>query len=64
MKQQALAYFTDTYLSAIGFFLFFCVFCGSVFWVYRRGSRKHYQSISQLPLSEEDRHESGRKDLF
>ncbi len=55
MKQQALAHFTDIYLIIIAFFLFFCVFLGYIFWIYRKGSKKHYDYLSQLPLREEDR---------
>lgn len=55
MKQIALSYFTDTHLIIIGFFLFFCVFLGSLVWVFRKGSKKHYDSLSQMPLREEER---------
>jgi cbb3-type cytochrome oxidase subunit 3 len=54
MKQLALSQFTDFYLIAIAFFLFFSVFLGYVFWVYRKGTKKHYDYLSQLPLHEED----------
>ncbi len=53
MKQQALAYFSDIYLIAIAFFLFLSVFVGYVFWTYRKGSQKHYDYLSKLPLHEE-----------
>ncbi|GJQ49726.1 hypothetical protein KsCSTR_00170 [Candidatus Kuenenia stuttgartiensis] len=55
MKQQALAHFTDTYLAAIGFFLFFFVFLGILFWIQRKGAAKHYDYMSHLPLREEER---------
>ncbi len=55
MKQLALSQFNDIYLVVIGFFLFFSVFIGAVFWVYRKGSKKHYDYLSQLPLREENR---------
>jgi cbb3-type cytochrome oxidase subunit 3 len=55
MKQLALSQFSDIYLVAIGFFLFFSVFTGAVLWVYRKGSQKHYDYLSQLPLREESR---------
>ena len=55
MKQQALAYFTDIYLIAIAFFLFLSVFVGYIFWVYRKGSKKHHDYLSLLPLHEENR---------
>ncbi len=55
MKQLALSQFTDFYLIAIAFFLFFTVFLGYVFWVCRKGTKKHYDNLSQLPLHEENR---------
>ncbi len=55
MKQQALANFTDIYLIAIAFFLFLSVFVGYIFWVYRKGKKKHYDYLYQLPLHEETR---------
>jgi len=55
MKQQALANFTDIYLIAIAFFLFLSVFVGYIFWVCRKGKKKHYDYLSQLPLHEETR---------
>ncbi len=54
MKQLALSQFNDIYLVAIGFFLFFSVFIGAVFWAYRKGSKKHYDYLSKLPLREEN----------
>ncbi len=54
MKQLALSQFNDVYLIVIGFFLFFSVFIGAVFWVYRKGSKKHYDYLSKLPLREEN----------
>jgi len=54
MKQLALSYFTDTYLIVIGFFLFFFVFLGFIFWICRKGSKKHYDYLARLPLHEED----------
>ncbi len=54
MKQLALSQFSDIYLVAIGFFLFFSVFIGAVFWVYRKDSKKHYDYLSKLPLREEN----------
>ena len=55
MKQQALSNFTDIYLIAIAFFLFLSVFVGYIFWVCRKGKKKHYDYLSQLPLHEETR---------
>jgi cbb3-type cytochrome oxidase subunit 3 len=54
MKQLALSQFNDIYLIVIGFFLFFSVFIGAVLWAYRKGSKKHYDYLSQLPLHEEN----------
>jgi cbb3-type cytochrome oxidase subunit 3 len=54
MKQQALAHFTDSYLIVIAFFLFLSVFLGYTIWVCRKGSKEHYDYLSQLPFREED----------
>jgi cbb3-type cytochrome oxidase subunit 3 len=54
MKQLALSQFTDYFLIAIAFFLFLSVFLGYVFWVCRKGAKKHYDDLSQLPLHEEN----------
>jgi cbb3-type cytochrome oxidase subunit 3 len=54
MKQQALSYFTDSYLIVIALFLFLFVFLGYILWVGRKGSKKHYDYLSQLPFREED----------
>ncbi len=54
MKQLALSQFNDIYLVVIGLFLFFSVFIGAVFWAYRKGSKKHYEYLSKLPLREEN----------
>jgi cbb3-type cytochrome oxidase subunit 3 len=54
MKQLALSQFNDIYLVVIGFFLFFSVFIGAVFWACRKGSKKRYDYLSKLPLREEN----------
>lgn len=40
-------------LPIVSMFLFFSVFVGAVFWVYRKDSTKIYQDLSALPLDEE-----------
>lgn len=52
MKQEALKYFTDTYLTALGLVIFFGFFVGVCLWVYRKHSAGHYARMTNLPLSE------------
>ncbi|GAX61834.1 cbb3-type cytochrome oxidase subunit 3 [Candidatus Scalindua japonica] len=54
MKQLALSQYNNIYLIAIALFLFLSVFIGAVFMIYRKGSKKHYDYLSQLPLREEN----------
>ncbi|MGZ3769977.1 MAG: cbb3-type cytochrome oxidase subunit 3 [Bdellovibrio sp.] len=50
MKQEALSYFTDTYLTALGLLIFFGFFVGVLIWVYRKSSTELYTQLEQLPL--------------
>ncbi|UOF01569.1 cbb3-type cytochrome oxidase subunit 3 [Bdellovibrio reynosensis] len=50
MKQEALKYFTDTHLTAMGLVIFFLFFAGVVAWVYRKHSKEIYAHLEQLPL--------------
>lgn len=53
MKQEALKYFTDTYLTAFGLVIFFAFFVGVLLWVYRKQSTVHYARMLELPLQGE-----------
>jgi cbb3-type cytochrome oxidase subunit 3 len=50
MKQEALKYFADTYLTAMGLLIFFGFFVATVLWVYRKHSKTHYARMTQIPL--------------
>lgn len=53
MKQEALKYFTDTQMTALGLLIFFFFFIGVLFWVYRKGSKNLYHHLGNLPLNDE-----------
>lgn len=53
MKQEALKYFTDTYLTSLGLLIFFIFFISVVLWVYRKHSAVHYERMLNLPLQSE-----------
>lgn len=53
MKQEALAFFTDIHLTNLGLILFMVVFIGVLAWVFRAGSKKHYDHMANLPLNKE-----------
>ncbi|MGZ3774359.1 MAG: cbb3-type cytochrome oxidase subunit 3 [Pseudobdellovibrionaceae bacterium] len=53
MKQEALKYFTETHLTAIGLLIFFMFFVSVLFWVYRKSSTELYTELEQLPLKGE-----------
>lgn len=52
MKSEVLSNFNMPWLSAIGFFLFFGLFAGMLFWIFRRGSKNIYDKIEMIPLEE------------
>lgn len=52
MKSEVLSKFTMTYLPAMGFVLFFCLFVGAVIWVFRPASKEFYKKMSKLPLED------------
>ena len=57
MKQQGLAYFTDTYLTLIAMVIFMLVFVGMVAWTYRRQAKEMYKKMAEMPLQEDQGHE-------
>jgi len=57
VKQAFLANFGFMEIPLIAEFLFLSIFIGCIFWVFRKGSKKIYEKISQLPLEEGKRHE-------
>ncbi len=54
MKQEGLKFFSDIYLTNTALVLFFLVFIGVGFWVFRSGSKEHYKHMSQLPLKKDE----------
>ena len=53
MKQEALKYFTQTYLTSMGLIIFFAFFVGLLIWVYRRHSGVHYARMTSIPLQDD-----------
>ena len=53
MKQEGLAYFTDTHLTAIGLLIFFVFFLGVLFWTLRKTQKVVYQELAKIPLDGE-----------
>ncbi len=54
MKQEGLAYFTDTWLTLVGLIIFFVFFVSLIIKVYRI-KNEYYEVMSNMPL--EDAHE-------
>jgi Cbb3-type cytochrome oxidase component FixQ. len=52
MKQEGLAYFTDTYLTAIGLLIFFLFFCAVLLWINRKSAKQFYGKMEQIPLND------------
>ena len=50
MKQEALKYFTETHLTALGLLIFFGFFVTVLFWVYRKDSKALYSRMTEMPL--------------
>ncbi|MNK12032.1 Cbb3-type cytochrome oxidase component FixQ [compost metagenome] len=55
MKQEALKFFSDTHLTALGLLIFFGFFVGVLLWVYRKSSTNIYAQLEQLPLKDGDK---------
>lgn len=55
MKQEGLKFFTDTYLTVIGFLIFFSYF---IFVAVNaiRAPKKQIQQLAHIPFSNEDEH--------
>lgn len=52
MKQEFLKNFPFMDLVVAGQLIFFAIFVGAVFWVFRSGSKNFYQKLAALPLEE------------
>lgn len=53
MKQQGLAYFTDTYMTAAGLIIFFVFFLGMLIWTLRKTQKDVYKELANIPLEGE-----------
>ncbi len=52
MKQEGLAYFTDTQLTALGLLIFFIFFIGVLVWTSLKDNKAIYKNLEQLPLKD------------
>ncbi len=52
MKSLGLSYFTDTNLTLLALLLFFSVFIGLTFWVFRKDQKPYFKKMSELPFDE------------
>ena len=50
MFKSVLKYFPLPDLVVFGQLLFFAIFLGALFWVFRRGSKEFYEQLAKLPL--------------
>ena len=50
MKQEGLLFFDDIYLMAIAFLLFFVSFLFIGYNTFRKGNKKFYEKMAELPL--------------
>ena len=39
-------------LSVVGFLIFFLIFCFMLGWIFRKGSKKVYNELSEMPLKD------------
>jgi cbb3-type cytochrome oxidase subunit 3 len=53
MRSQIFKNFDLVLLPTWGMILFLTVFVGMFLWTFRKGSKKYYEEIQQLPISEE-----------
>ncbi len=50
MLSQVASKFPMIWLTCLGLLLFFGVFLGVLFWIFRRGSTEHYQQMAAVPF--------------
>lgn len=58
MKNEVLKLFPYLDLVVAGQLIFFAVFVGALFWVFRRGGNSFYDQLARIPLDEQ---EAGRE---
>ncbi|MBS1970703.1 MAG: cbb3-type cytochrome c oxidase subunit 3 [Bdellovibrionales bacterium] len=54
MKQDGLAFFTDTHLTALGLVIFFGFFIGVLIWTSLKENKANYQKMEKIPLIDGD----------
>lgn len=54
MKNQVLQLFPYIDLVVAGQLIFFTVFVGALFWVFRRGGSSFYDQLARMPLDEQE----------
>ena len=54
MKQAALLYFTETYMTLVALILFFAAFAFMIFRVYFYERQETIDQLSRIPLSEQE----------
>jgi cbb3-type cytochrome oxidase subunit 3 len=52
MKSQVLSNIPWPSLSIAGFFIFLLVFCGVIYWTFRKGSKEIYKNAECTPFDE------------
>lgn len=52
LKSVVLSQFNLPILPTLSLLIFFGIFVGALFWVYRKGSSEFYSEIEKLPLKE------------
>lgn len=53
MKKEALSQFGHPDLILISFLLFFFCFLGVLFWALSKTNKKHFETMSKMPLMDE-----------
>ena len=57
MIREFLSSYRLGYLNAIGLVIFFALFSGMIFWIFRKGGSDFYHQLARMPM-DEGSHES------
>jgi cbb3-type cytochrome oxidase subunit 3 len=57
MKALVLSHFSEQWLTAIAFILFFMIFMGVIYFTYIRNNKSALEKFGSMPLDQGDRHE-------
>lgn len=55
MKKEAFAFYPHSDWTLISAFIFSFLFIGLLIWIFRKGSKHHYQQIAHFPLEEDQK---------